>query len=166
MVIFTYFMYSIFVVQVRRIPITKTGYQILLDKRDNLLVQRPDAVKTLKAARELGDLSENGLYRGARSRLSSIDSQLRRLNMQIKLSNIVEPKSDSEVQIGSKVTVLENGAKKIYLLVGELEADPKEGKVSTRSPIGSNLMRKRVSDKVQIRTPKGSLELLITAVTH
>lgn len=158
-------MYSVCVIQIRRIPITKTGYQELLIKRDELLSQRPDAVKTLKAARELGDLSENGLYKGARARLSGIDARLRKLNMQIKLSDIIEPKLNNTVQIGSIVTVLENGREKTYKIVGELEANPKEKNVSVISPIGSTLLGKRVSEETKIKTPGGVLSIIIKKIT-
>lgn len=158
-------MYSICVIQIRRIPITKIGYQGLLKKRDDLLSQRPDAVKTLKAARELGDLSENGLYKGARARLSGIDARLRRLNMQIKLSDIIESKSSNTIQIGSVVTVLENGLEKTYKIVGELEANPKERNVSVISPIGSALLGKKVSEETKIKTPGGLLNIIVKKIT-
>lgn len=159
-------MYSVLVIQMRRIPITKSGYEMLLKKRADLLEQRPDAVKTLKAARELGDLSENGLYKGARSRLSGIDAQLRRLSMQIKLSEIIEPISNDTIQIGSTVKVLENEKEKTYVIVGNLEANPIECKVSINSPIGSALINKKESDSVKINTPKGSIEMTIKKITH
>ncbi len=157
-------MYSRVMIQIRLIPITKTGFNNLLIKRDNLLSQRPEAVKTLKAARELGDLSENGLYRSARSRLSGIDAELRRLNMQIKLSEIIEPKTSNLVQIGSSVTVLENGKEKTYRIVGDIEANPKEKKTSTRSPIGHALVGKKVGDEVIYNAPKAKISLKIIKI--
>lgn len=164
MAIFAVFLYSKLMQQIRLVPITKIGFADLLKKRDKLLLQRPEAVKTLKAARELGDLSENGLYRSARYRLSGIDSQLRKLNMQIKLSDVMEPKTFDFAQIGTTVTVLENGIENTYQIVGDLEADPGQSKTSTRSPIGRAILGKKVGNKFYVNIPKGKVAIEVLEI--
>lgn len=151
--------------QIKRIPTTKLGYEKLLKKREDLLVMRPDAVKTLKAARELGDLSENGLYKGARARLSGLDADLRRLNYQIKLADVIIPKTFERVDIGTSVVVLDDGVEKKYNIVGNYEADPTNNCISTGSPIGFALFGKKKGDEILISTPKGTKNLRILSIS-
>src|SRR5690349_8071529 len=95
----------------KRIPVTKEGFENLKQKLADLKSERPSAVKTLSEARAMGDLSENGLYTAAKARLRGIDSEIFRVEMQIKLADIMEG-SKNEVKIGSRVEVI-NGENKI-----------------------------------------------------
>lgn len=131
------------------------GLENVQNEYDKLLSERPDAVKELSRARELGDLSENGLYHAAKARLRSIDNQLRRLSNQIKLAQIVHPK---------RILVEQDGQQIEYQIVGDFEANPSENKISSNSPIGSSLIGKNPDDEVTIQTPKGKLKLKILNV--
>lgn len=134
------------------IKFTKEGLDALKAKVAELQESRPLAVKELSRAREMGDLSENGLYTAAKSRLRSMDSQLRRLDTQIKLAEVVDTK---------KITVLENGDEIVYEIVGDFEADPSNNRVSANSPIGSSLKNATIGDVVYISTPKGTRTLKV-----
>lgn len=136
----------------RSIKFTKEGLEKLKTEYGKLNIDRPDAVKELSRARELGDLSENGLYHAAKARLRSIDSQLRRVSNQIKLAQVVPSK---------KILVQQNGENIEYEIVGDFEADPSQNKISANSPIGSSLINKNPGDTVEILTPKGKLTLKI-----
>ncbi len=136
----------------RLIKFTKGGLEKVRLQHTKLLSERPTAVKELSRARELGDLSENGLYHAAKANLRSIDSRLRRLTFQIKLANVVPTK---------KYLVEQNGEEITYEIVGDFEADPAQNKISAYSPIGSSLENKKTGDTVQIPTPKGMLTLKI-----
>ena len=136
----------------RRIKFTKEGFDQLKIEYEKLKVGRPEAVKELSRARELGDLSENSLYHAAKERLRSIDIQLRRLSNQIKLAQVVPSK---------KVLVEQNGQQIEYQIVGDFEADPSQNKISANSPIGSSLLGKKEGDIVEIQTPKGKLKLKV-----
>lgn len=136
----------------QRIKFTKEGLDRLKTEYEKLRNLRPEAVRELTRARELGDLSENSLYHAAKARLRSIDNQLRRLSNQIKLAEVVRVR---------KITVEQNGKLVEYQIVGDYEADPSQNKISANSPIGSSLLGKKPGDIVEILTPKGKLMLKI-----
>ncbi|HVZ12295.1 MAG TPA: GreA/GreB family elongation factor [Patescibacteria group bacterium] len=141
---------------VRLIKFTPEGLAELKQKERDLKDSRPGAVKELSRAREMGDLSENGLYTAAKQRLRSIDSQLRRLDYMIKLADVVDSK---------KIVVEENGREITYEIVGDTEADPLNNKITLKSPIGRVLHQKKVGDTAEISTPKGIRTLKIVRTT-
>lgn len=139
----------------RLIKFTNEGLAKVREEHEKLLLERPFAVKELARARELRDLSENGLYHAAKANLRSIDSRLRRLAFQIKLANIVPAK---------KFLVEQNSEKITYEIVGDFEADPSQNKISAKSPIGSSLLNKKPGETAQVQTPKGAITLKILKV--
>lgn len=147
---------------IHRIPFTKEGYQKLINERDQLLLDRPDAVDHLKKAREMGDLSENGYYKAARARLSGIDANLRRLTKLIRLGKIVDTKTTAGVVgFGSTVTLSVGSLTQIFTVVGGFESNPSEKTISHVSPLGKALMNKKVGDTVTINVPKGQITYTI-----
>lgn len=126
--------------------------------------ERPAAVKTLAEARAMGDLSENGLYTAAKARLRSIDNEMFRLEIQIKLADIKESGSKT-IDIGSEVEVSQDGVKTIYYVVGDYEANPLERKISQHSPLGRVLLGKKAGDTVQFQAPKGIISYKIEKVS-
>lgn len=149
----------------RKIQFTKDGYKKLLENLDSLKEQRPAAVKELARARELGDLSENGLYTAAKARLGSIDGQIFRAEMTIKFAEVVEVENDGVAQIGSKVTIKDGDKEATYEIVGDTEANPKENKITTHSPLGRALLGKRVGEDTKLITPAGEKMLSIKKIT-
>lgn len=147
-----------------RILFTDEGLEKLKKDKEGLAASRPDAVADLKKAREMGDLSENGYYRGAKFKLSDIDRNLRRLDYLIKNSRVAEKPKKGIISIGSKVNIEINGGNREYLIVGEYEADPSEGRISYKSPIGRVLVGKTVGEKRTIETPTGQKEVLIKKI--
>ena len=117
-----------------------------------LLAGRPEAVRTLKAARELGDLSENSLYHAAKANLRSIDARAQRLSNMLKLAEVTRVK---------KFLVEQNGKRITYEIVGDYEADPRSYKISANSPIGFALQNKKAGDEVEIKPPAGICKLKI-----
>lgn len=136
------------------IRFTKSGFEKLKIDLESLMKERPVAVLDLKKAREMGDLSENGYYKAARSKLSSIDHNLRKLSYQIKNASVITNVNKKYVGIGSTVTLEKNGEKVTYQITGDLEANPSEKKISLLSPIGRALENKQVGSEVKIVTPK------------
>lgn len=149
----------------RKIQFTKEGYRKLLENLEELKNQRPAAVKELARARELGDLSENGLYTAAKARLGSLDSQIFRAEMTIKFAEIVEIESGGVAQIGSKVTVKDEDKEITYEIVGDTEANPKENKITKHSPLGRALVGKKVGDHTILEIPAGKKTLIIQTIT-
>ncbi len=145
------------------IKFTKEGLENLKKELEETQISRPAAVKELTRAREMGDLSENGLYHAAKSRLRSMDSKIRRLSSMIKLADVYEAPI-GVVGIGSKVKVEQNGNTLEYEIVGDFEADPGNHKISSNSPIGMSLIGKRIGEDANITTPNGLTTLKIIKI--
>lgn len=150
--------------QIKRIPVTKEGFEKLQNELKKLLSERPAAVKTLAEARAMGDLSENGLYTAAKARLRSIDNEIFRFEIQIKLADIKEAGSKT-VGIGSEVIVSNNNVKTTYKIVGDYEANPFEKKISQHSPLGRALIGRKEGDVVDFESPKGITSYTVESVT-
>lgn len=147
----------------KRINFTKEGVEDLLKQKSKLLEERPAAVKELTRAREMGDLSENGLYKAAKSRLVSIDATLRRITTTLKLAEIITP-SKEIIGIGSKVVVVNDNKEQEYQIVGPHEANPIDKKVSENSPIGRMLIGKKIGQTVSINTPSKTITLTVKSI--
>lgn len=135
--------------------LTKQGVDELQTELNELIAQRAVIADRIKTAREFGDLSENMEYSAARqdqerneTRISEIEHILK--NVQV----IATPKSDGKVVLGSTVKLrTEDGKTKEFQVVGTVEADPLNGKISDESPIGRALMGKKEGEAVEIKTP-------------
>jgi transcription elongation factor GreA len=144
---------------------TKEGYENIQKEYKELLASRPEAVLDLKKARELGDLSENGYYKAARMKLSSIDGRLFRMKLAIRQAVIIDDSDSRGVTVGKQV-VLQNGEKEVaYKIVGDLEANPAEGKISLLSPLGRAVEGKGVGEIVEAGTPSGLVRYTIKSVS-
>lgn len=150
--------------RLRRIPFTKDGFDKIKSDYEKIKSSRPEAVETLRRARDLGDLSENGLYKAARSNLSSIDSRLSRLEILIKLADVQEAEKGT-IGLGSKVKLKNDDLIVEYIIVGEYEADPTSKKISTISPIGKVLVGKKAGEKVIVQLPTKRVEYEILEIS-
>lgn len=149
---------------IKRIPVTKEGFEKLKKELEDLKTDRPNAVRTLADARGMGDLSENGLYTAAKSRLRSIDNQIFRLEVQIKLADIADQDNNGIIGIGRSVTLENDGNQAIFHIVGDYEANPAERKISQHSPLGKVLMHKKKGDVVEFSAPKGMIRYAVVEV--
>lgn len=145
--------------------VTKQGLERLQKEFETLTAERPDAVMHLKKARELGDLSENGYYKASRAKLSFIDSRLFHLKRILKTISIIEATSSEVVSIGCHVVIKNASTEKSYQIVGGIEANPSQGRLSNVSPIGKALLGKKVGDSVTISTPKGTTTYTIAKIS-
>lgn len=133
--------------------LTLEGIEELKTELKGLTAQRGPIAERIKTAREFGDLSENAEYSSARQEQERVEGRIGEIeNILQNVEIIKKPKGDSKVHLGSKVT-LKNGDTKTFQVVGTVEADPLNGKISDESPIGRALLGKKVSDEVEIRTP-------------
>jgi len=140
---------------------TKQGFDNLKNELEKEITKRPLAVESLKRGREMGDLSENGLYKAAKFELSVIDRQIRHLKNLVLYGKVSQPKDNTCVQLGHKVILETKNGKKEFQIVGEWEASPIDNKISIKSPIGHNLMGRKVGETVTIRTPNGFINYKI-----
>lgn len=144
--------------------ITADGKVELENELDELKKRRSEIAEKIAAARDYGDLSENAEYDAAREEQGIVETRILEIEDILMNHEIIKPKSGGAVHVGSKVD-LESGKKTVtYTIVGPVEADPLEGKISNESPIGAALMGKKSGDKVTITTPKGEVTYLIKTV--
>ena len=149
------------------IPITPEGLEAVQREHDELTTKRrPAIVAKIKAARELGDLSENFEYHAAKNEQGMMEARIRELEAIIKNHVIIEATAEKGVvAMGSTVRFAEDGEdEETYRIVGPAEADPKAGRVSFESAVGKALIGHRVGDEVPIKTPGGAYVVRITAV--
>ena len=146
------------------IPFTKAGYQTILDKLDVLNNNRPNILKRLQTAREMGDLSENGAYKAARFELSDTDRQVRRLTYLKIMGRVAVPRQHVQVEFGNQVTLTKSNGEITYTLVNQYEADPQKFKISVDSPLGQALLGKKAGDQVDFTTPAGPSYFKIKAI--
>jgi transcription elongation factor GreA len=143
------------------IELSEEGYKQFQADHARLTEERKDVLVRLQAAREMGDLSENGAYTAAKFELGSIDRQLRRLNYQLRFGKITKTKHDGTVDFGSKVTIDQNGKEMTFELVSGYESDPKAQKLSVYSPIGKAIQGHRAGDTVEAVVPAGTIKITI-----
>lgn len=145
---------------------TETGYHEIEQQIADLQKQRPAKIKALKAARALGDLSENTEYSTAKRELRHLESRMRYLNKQLTYAKIVTTKDDGQVDLGKSVTIqFDDDEQETYIVVGKHEADIDAGKIAFDSPLGQALMHHQIGDKVEVAAPAGSYQVVIKKVT-
>jgi transcription elongation factor GreA len=151
------------------VPITPEGLEGVRRELEELTTKkRPAIVAKIKAARELGDLSENFEYHAAKNDQGMMEARVKELEAIIKNHVLIEASTaDGVVGMGNTVRfaeVGEEGEEETYRIVGPAEADPKAGRVSFESAVGKALIGHRVGDEVAIKTPGGQYSVRITGI--
>ncbi len=122
-------------------------------------VARPEVIRAIAEAREHGDLSENAEYHAARERQSFIEGRLAVLEDGISRSEVIDVSglSGDTVKFGATVSLIDEDTdeKLTYQLVGELEADVKDGRMAINAPLARALIGKMVGESVEVITPNG-----------
>ena len=129
-------------------------------------VKRREIAERLEFAIKQGDISENADYEVAKQDQALIEGRIKELENIVLTAKIIENTPvTGEVQVGSRVTVLEDGfPPETYTIVGPTEAEPANGRISHESPVGAALLGKRVGDVAQVQTPGGTVELVINDI--
>ena len=140
---------------------TPAGYAALEEQIATLKAKRPTLVTRLKAARALGDLSENTEYSSAKRDLRHLDSRLRYLDKQLKYAQIVTPRTDGAIDLGNWVTLefLDDHSQVTYQLVGRQEADLHQQKLAFDSPLGQALSHHQAGEVVTVTAPPAPTRL-------
>ncbi len=150
----------------KQFHLTKEGVAELNAEHAELVAQRGPIAERIKTAREFGDLSENAEYSSARQEQERVESRIAEIeNILQNVEIISKPKGDSKVQLGSTVKLKNDGKTKEFQVVGTVEADPLNGKISDESPIGQALIGKKVGDEVEIKTPAETSTFKIIAIS-
>ena len=152
---------------IEEILLTAEGYAELEAELNDLRVnKRAENVQAIKEARSHGDLSENSEYDAARDEQAKIEARIQELEYKLEHATIIDNKDKSSVKVGSEVTVIyvDDDEEDTYYIVGSLESDPFENKISNESPIGSALIGKKKGDIVSVEGPNGSYNVKIKEI--
>lgn len=138
----------------KTISLTKEGKLELEHELEALKAQRPAIAERIATARAFGDLSENEEYSSARAEQKQVENRILEIEEILKSAKIIRNIKRDKVAVGATVTIKLAGKEKTYSLVGPVEADPLNGKVSDASPIGKALLGKTVGDEFAL--PNGN----------
>ncbi len=143
-----------------KIPMTTEGQASLQEELRHLKNKaRPEAIKAIAQAREHGDISENAEYHAARDRQSFIEGRVSELEDKIARAEVIDVSklSGKTVKFGATVSLIDEDTdqKLTYQIVGQDEADIKNGRLAITSPLARALIGKAKGDSVEVNTPKG-----------
>jgi transcription elongation factor GreA len=152
-----------------RIPMTAGGYKTLEDEINHLkTVERPATIRLIEEARAHGDLSENAEYHAAKERQAFIEGRAVELEDKLSRAEIIDISklSGNSVTFGATVTLVDEDtrAKKKYQIVGDFEANARNGRISISSPIARALIGKTKGDSVEVTAPGGPRSYAILKV--
>ena len=145
----------------QKIPMTAEGHSALdAELRRLKTEERPAVIQAISEARDHGDLSENAEYHAAKERQAWIEGRVAELEDKLARAEIIDVSklSGKTVKFGATVTVVDEDSEEeaVYKIVGEDEADVKDGKISITSPIARALIGKEVGDSVEVAAPGGA----------
>lgn len=156
----------------QRIPMTVQGETVLREELEHLKkVERPRIIDAIATAREHGDLKENAEYHAAREQQGFAEGRIQEIESKLSLAQVIDvTKIENTGKVIFGVTVdllnLDTEEEVTYKLVGEDEADIKEGKIYVVSPIARGLIGREEGDEVSVQTPGGVVEYEILKVQH
>lgn len=141
----------------KKVLVTKEGLDELLKEQDNLIhVVRLEVIKELQEARAQGDLSENADYDAARDHQARVEARIRDLESMLSNVELIDEKTkrsaSKTVSLGSKVKIIDlsTNEEEEYTIVGSVESDPLNGKLSNITPLANALMDHKVNDTVHV----------------
>jgi transcription elongation factor GreA len=146
--------------------LTPEGLAKLEEELEHLrTVRRQEVAERIQKAKELRSTVTSPEYEDAKNEQGFVEGRILELERIIKNAVIIHPEAADLVQLGSRVTVRhQDGSEEQYTIVGSVEVDPGEGKISNESPVGKALLGKRVGDEVEITVPAGVLKMTITEI--
>ena len=156
----------------QKVPLTVRGAQLLKDELQHLKsVERPAVIEAIAEARSHGDLSENAEYDAAKEKQGFVEGRIADLESKLSYAHIVNPvelDADGKIVFAATVTLEDCDSEEnvTYQIVGDDEADIKQGKVSVSSPIARALIGKYEGDVAEVQAPGGVREYEIVAVQY
>ena len=149
---------------------SQEGYdKMVAELRHMKTVDRPAASEAIAEARDKGDLSENSEYDAAKEAQAMLEMKINKLKAALASAKIIDPKklSTDTVQILSTVEMenVKNKARMKYTIVSESEANLREGKISSQTPVAQGLLGHKVGDVVDIKIPQGVVQLKIVNIS-
>jgi transcription elongation factor GreA len=145
--------------------LTQEGVAELEAEKASLVAKRANIADAIKTARELGDLAENAEYQSARADQDRNEARIGEIEHILQNVELIKaPRTAAKIGLGSRVSLKGKGSTKEFQVVGTVEADPLNGKISDESPIGRALLGKKVGEAVQITTPADTTTYTIAAI--
>lgn len=148
--------------------LTQEGYNKKMEELSQLEAQRPVIKQAIAEARDKGDLSENAEYDAAKEAQGMLEMKIAKLKELVASARILDESklNTDEVQLLNKVTIknVANGAQMAYTIVTESEANLREMKISSNTPIAKALMGHRVGDRVKVQVPAGVMDFEIVKI--
>ena len=141
-----------------KVPMLAEGHAKLNEELKRLKNERPEIVEAIEAARAHGDLSENAEYHAAKERQGQIEASIIDIEDRLSRAMVIDPTtlSGDKVVFGATVTLKDEDGKKIkYQLVGQVEADANQGRISYNSPLGRALIGRHAGEDVEVSAPAG-----------
>ena len=153
------------------VPFTPDGHDLLQKELEQLRgVERHEVIAAIAEARGHGDLKENAEYHAARERQGMIEARISDLEDKLSRAQIIDmsDKHPDSIRFGAWVNLQDEntGEEKKYRIVGDLEADIAQNKLSISSPMARALLGKRLDETVMVRLPKGNKEFLILEIDY
>jgi transcription elongation factor GreA len=129
-------------------------------------VRRAEVAERIRSAKDEGDIMENAAYDYAKEEQAFVEGRIQALETTLRKATIIEGGSTDVVGLGTRVTVVERGGDmpETYQIVGSVEADPANGRISNESPIGKALLGHRFGDEIAVSTPGGILHFQIVSI--
>lgn len=152
---------------VEKMPMLQEGFEKLQEQLKSLKAERPEIIDAIEEARAHGDLSENAEYHAAKERQGQVEASIGDLEDKLSRAQIIDPTtlSGDKIVFGATVTLLDDDDKPVrYQIVGQAEADAKDGKISYNSPLGRALIGRRVDDEVEVTVPSGDKFYLVSKI--
>lgn len=151
----------------KEVYLTSAGLDEIKNELDTLKkVKRPEIIKAIKEARALGDLSENADYHAAREEQAIIEGRIQELEYMVDNAVIITEGTSDRVKMGVNVTIKyeDDDDTEEYKIVGSMEADPFDNKISNESPIAKAIMGKKKGDVVTVESPNGKYNIEIIEI--
>ena len=148
----------------KSINLTKEGKAKLEAELAELIAERPEIAERIATARSFGDLSENEEYSSARAEQKVAETRIQEIEEILKNAKVIRNRAGGKVTMGSTVTVKVGNKKQVFTIVGPVEANPLEGKISNESPIGKALFGRQADEIAELVTPKGTTKYKIVEV--
>jgi len=153
----------------QRFPVTEKGFKDITLRLSELKTkERPEIIKAISTARDLGDLSENAEYKAAREKQSFIEGKIQELEDKIARSEVIDISklSGDSIKFGATVKLvdIDNDKESTYQIVGEYESDLTKNKISVTSPLAKSLIGKTKGDVVEVHAPTGIKEYEVLKV--
>jgi len=127
--------------------------------------RREDLAQRLRSAIQMGDLSENADYHKAKEDQAFLEGRIQELESILRSAVIIEKKKGDVVDVGTTVTIQEADLEpESFYVVGAKEADPRHGRISNESPIGSALIGHKAGETVEVQTPDGKMKFKILKI--